>query len=148
MAGYFIKKHYKTNDLYPGEDGLHFSRRAYAQAEAFSSCQGFLLYETKQGDPGSLKGSGTLYGYGHPIGKPDYSSSPRVANGQTFPYSVAIIIEGQMTDRTKGISLDTLRKKYGINMCRILGGIVPVNEDIFLDLKKELVKRIREESKA
>ncbi|SCY79345.1 hypothetical protein [Alkaliphilus peptidifermentans] len=138
MSSYYIKKHFKTSEDYPREEGIHFSERAFSRAEKLAKSHGFLLYEAGESDTKGLKGAKAIYGYGKPVGEPYLVSEPRKANGKLYPYAVEVIVEFELPNRFHGVDLEVLREKYGIEMRPVLGGLIEIPKEVFEEIKQLL----------
>ena len=138
MCAYFIKKHFKTSENYPGEEGLHFTEKALSKAQEFADSEGFLLYETAASDTRGLKGAKAIYGYGYATGQPFETERPRQVNNKIYPYVVNVTVEKALSDHSQGIPLEVLREKYQINMMPTLGGVVKISKEVFEELKGEI----------
>lgn len=138
MAKYYIKKHYRTEGDYPGPEGIHFTRRAVGAAEKFASCEGFLLYEAGQKNGKGPVGAKCVYGYGYVTAGLLAAEEPRFVDGKEYPLVVAVAVVKRLADRTRGIPLWLLREEFGIQMRPTLGGILPIEDDVFMSLKERL----------
>ncbi|MCW3490179.1 hypothetical protein [Dethiobacter alkaliphilus] len=147
MGRYYIKKHYRTEEEYPGPEGIHFTRRAAGVAGRFAECDGFLLYEAGQRDGKGPEGAKCVYGYGVVAGEPVEVEPPRVANGKEYPLVVPVEIKKRLADRGQGIPLVILKEEFGIQMRPTLGGVMEISREVFAELQGRIDLLEEEEKK-
>jgi hypothetical protein len=145
MVRYYIKKHYKTPEEYPGDEGIHFTRRAYSVAERFAACDGFLLYEAGGRERTGLAGSKCVYGYGTVLEGPMEAGEIRVVGDKEYPYVVRVCVEKRLHDKTRGIPLRLMRELYGVQIRPTLGGTLEVSGEAFREMKAQLDRLCEDE---